>query len=142
MITIKFKKGFSFLSSSSVVLSVHRQYPGVAQSINSDVNNLMTVLNMSNALPEGTVTYMYANTNMLHLLISTQTTHTCTNTLSVTQHCLLLFVSFTSILLCLHLSICSCFIVLYASLIFFHLFLAREGSSFTVSPSVCVFLAL
>uniref|UniRef100_A0A668ANX7 Atypical kinase COQ8A, mitochondrial n=1 Tax=Myripristis murdjan TaxID=586833 RepID=A0A668ANX7_9TELE len=30
------------------------QYPGVAQSINSDVNNLMTVLNMSNALPEGT----------------------------------------------------------------------------------------
>lgn len=29
------------------------QYPGVAQSIHSDVNNLMTVLNMSNALPEG-----------------------------------------------------------------------------------------
>ncbi|XP_041831721.1 atypical kinase COQ8A, mitochondrial isoform X2 [Melanotaenia boesemani] len=29
------------------------QYPGVAQSINSDVNNLMAVLNMSNALPEG-----------------------------------------------------------------------------------------
>ncbi|XP_051264543.1 atypical kinase COQ8A, mitochondrial isoform X1 [Dicentrarchus labrax] len=29
------------------------QYPGVAQSINSDVNNLMTVLKMSNALPEG-----------------------------------------------------------------------------------------
>lgn len=29
------------------------QYPGVAQSINSDVNNLMTVLNMSNVLPEG-----------------------------------------------------------------------------------------
>ncbi|KAM5163547.1 atypical kinase COQ8A, mitochondrial isoform 2-T2 [Mantella aurantiaca] len=29
------------------------QYPGVAQSINSDVNNLMTVLHMSNALPEG-----------------------------------------------------------------------------------------
>lgn len=28
------------------------QYPGVAQSINSDVNNLMTVLNMSNMLPE------------------------------------------------------------------------------------------
>lgn len=33
--------------------SVCFQYPGVAQSINSDVNNLMTVLNMSNALPEG-----------------------------------------------------------------------------------------
>ncbi|KAF0023297.1 hypothetical protein F2P81_023927 [Scophthalmus maximus] len=30
-----------------------REYPGVAQSINSDVNNLMTVLNISNALPEG-----------------------------------------------------------------------------------------
>ncbi|XP_038149190.1 atypical kinase COQ8A, mitochondrial isoform X1 [Cyprinodon tularosa] len=29
------------------------QYPGVAQSINSDVTNLMAVLNMSNALPEG-----------------------------------------------------------------------------------------
>uniref|UniRef100_A0AAR2LZA8 Atypical kinase COQ8A, mitochondrial n=1 Tax=Pygocentrus nattereri TaxID=42514 RepID=A0AAR2LZA8_PYGNA len=29
------------------------QYPGVAQSINSDVNNLMAVLSMSNALPEG-----------------------------------------------------------------------------------------
>ncbi|XP_070843457.1 atypical kinase COQ8A, mitochondrial isoform X1 [Chaetodon trifascialis] len=29
------------------------QYPGVAQSIDSDVNNLMTVLSMSNALPEG-----------------------------------------------------------------------------------------
>ncbi|XP_072296963.1 atypical kinase COQ8A, mitochondrial isoform X2 [Eucyclogobius newberryi] len=29
------------------------QYPGVAQSINSDVNNLMAVLHMSNALPEG-----------------------------------------------------------------------------------------
>ncbi|KAG5857239.1 atypical kinase COQ8A, mitochondrial-like [Anguilla rostrata] len=29
------------------------QYPGVAQSIDSDVNNLMTVLSMSNALPDG-----------------------------------------------------------------------------------------
>ncbi|KAM4679791.1 atypical kinase COQ8A, mitochondrial isoform 3-T3 [Amazona ochrocephala] len=29
------------------------QYPGVAQSITSDVNNLMTVLSMSNILPEG-----------------------------------------------------------------------------------------
>ncbi|XP_074118698.1 atypical kinase COQ8A, mitochondrial [Sminthopsis crassicaudata] len=29
------------------------QYPGVAQSINSDVNNLMAVLSMSNVLPEG-----------------------------------------------------------------------------------------
>lgn len=37
--------------TSSGLLCV--QYPGVAQSINSDVNNLMTVLNMSNALPEG-----------------------------------------------------------------------------------------
>lgn len=33
--------------------SVPLQYPGVAQSINSDVNNLMAVLNMSNMLPEG-----------------------------------------------------------------------------------------
>ncbi|XP_072545396.1 atypical kinase COQ8A, mitochondrial [Salminus brasiliensis] len=29
------------------------QYPGVAKSITSDVNNLLTVLSMSNALPEG-----------------------------------------------------------------------------------------
>ncbi|XP_060101776.1 atypical kinase COQ8A, mitochondrial [Heteronotia binoei] len=29
------------------------QYPGVAQSIHSDVSNLMTVLSMSNVLPEG-----------------------------------------------------------------------------------------
>uniref|UniRef100_A0A6Q2XR21 Atypical kinase COQ8A, mitochondrial n=1 Tax=Esox lucius TaxID=8010 RepID=A0A6Q2XR21_ESOLU len=29
------------------------QYPGVAKSIDSDVNNLMTLLTMSNALPEG-----------------------------------------------------------------------------------------
>ncbi|XP_043915530.1 atypical kinase COQ8A, mitochondrial [Protopterus annectens] len=29
------------------------QYPGVADSIHSDVNNLMAVLSMSNALPEG-----------------------------------------------------------------------------------------
>ncbi|XP_072356328.1 atypical kinase COQ8A, mitochondrial isoform X2 [Scyliorhinus torazame] len=29
------------------------QYPGVAQSITSDVANLITVMNMSNALPEG-----------------------------------------------------------------------------------------
>ncbi|XP_058165373.1 atypical kinase COQ8A, mitochondrial isoform X2 [Dasypus novemcinctus] len=29
------------------------QYPGVAQSISSDVSNLMAVLSMSNALPEG-----------------------------------------------------------------------------------------
>uniref|UniRef100_A0A7N8WNM8 Atypical kinase COQ8A, mitochondrial n=1 Tax=Mastacembelus armatus TaxID=205130 RepID=A0A7N8WNM8_9TELE len=29
------------------------QYPGVAKSINSDVNNIMTALSLSNALPEG-----------------------------------------------------------------------------------------
>ena len=34
-------------------LCVCPQYPGVAQSINSDVNNLMAVLSMSNALPDG-----------------------------------------------------------------------------------------
>ena len=39
-----------------VIVCVLLQYPGVAQSINSDVNNLMTVLSMSNALPEGTGT--------------------------------------------------------------------------------------
>ncbi|KAM4542710.1 atypical kinase COQ8A, mitochondrial isoform 1-T1 [Odontesthes bonariensis] len=29
------------------------QYPGIAKSIDSDVNNIMTALNLSNALPEG-----------------------------------------------------------------------------------------
>ncbi|XP_042372112.1 atypical kinase COQ8A, mitochondrial-like, partial [Plectropomus leopardus] len=29
------------------------QYPGVAKSIDSDVNNIMTALSLSNALPEG-----------------------------------------------------------------------------------------
>lgn len=36
-----------------IYIFISLQYPGVAQSINSDVNNLMVVLNMSNALPEG-----------------------------------------------------------------------------------------
>jgi len=40
-------------SKPSVTYSWFLQYPGVAQSIDSDVNNLMTVLSMSNALPEG-----------------------------------------------------------------------------------------
>lgn len=54
-------------------LFVYPQYPGVAQSINSDVNNLMTVLNISNALPEGELIFMHAN-----LLSHTQKTNTCT----------------------------------------------------------------
>ena len=29
------------------------QYPGVAQSINSDIDNLMTILNFGNLLPKG-----------------------------------------------------------------------------------------
>lgn len=32
------------------------QYPGVAKSIDSDVNNIMTALSLSNALPEGNIT--------------------------------------------------------------------------------------
>lgn len=35
--------------------SVSFQYPGVAQSIDSDVNNIMTVLSLSNALPQGNI---------------------------------------------------------------------------------------
>lgn len=31
------------------------QYPGVAKSIDSDVNNIMTALSLSNALPEGNI---------------------------------------------------------------------------------------
>lgn len=40
------------------------QYPGVAQSINSDVNNLMTVLNMSNVLPEGLCSLLAAGRHL------------------------------------------------------------------------------
>lgn len=47
---------------SSLRLFICSQYPGVAQSINSDVNNLMTVLSMSNALPEGTTALCSCNT--------------------------------------------------------------------------------
>lgn len=46
----------------------------MAQSINSDVNNLMTVLNMSNALPEGThpkrLTPLHSQTPTHALLLS------------------------------------------------------------------------
>lgn len=35
------------------LLTFSSQYPGVAKSINSDVNNIMAVLSLSNALPEG-----------------------------------------------------------------------------------------
>ncbi len=31
------------------------QYPGVAKSIDSDVNNIMTALSLSNVLPEGNI---------------------------------------------------------------------------------------
>ena len=34
-------------------LSCLPQYPGVGDSIDSDINNLMTVLKVSNLLPEG-----------------------------------------------------------------------------------------
>lgn len=43
----------SLLNLNTVLSDSVLQYPGVAQSINSDVNNLMTVLSMSNILPEG-----------------------------------------------------------------------------------------
>ena len=36
-------------------VAVKLQYPGVAQSIDSDINNLMTVMNVGNILPEGKV---------------------------------------------------------------------------------------
>lgn len=48
LLCITWSSGLTTALSHSVL-----QYPGVAQSINSDVNNLMTVLNMSNILPEG-----------------------------------------------------------------------------------------
>ena len=40
-------------SSHVCFLSCSPQYPGVGDSIDSDINNLMTVLKVSNLLPEG-----------------------------------------------------------------------------------------
>jgi aarF domain-containing kinase len=41
------------LKGSSERLAVKIQYPGVAKSITSDIDNLMTVLNVANILPKG-----------------------------------------------------------------------------------------
>lgn len=41
------------LSLSPIMTLYSSQYPGVAESIHSDINNLMSVLKMSVALPEG-----------------------------------------------------------------------------------------
>ena len=39
--------------SLEVMMIPFHQYPGVAQSINSDIDNLMSILNLWNILPEG-----------------------------------------------------------------------------------------
>jgi aarF domain-containing kinase len=41
------------LKNSSERVAVKIQYPGVAKSITSDIDNLMTVLNVANILPKG-----------------------------------------------------------------------------------------
>lgn len=46
------------------------QYPGVAKSIDSDVNNIMTALSLSNALPEGDIVPLLS-VSRLQTLLST-----------------------------------------------------------------------
>ena len=41
---------------------VFSQYPGVAQSIDSDIDNLMSILNFWKILPEGTFITGYGST--------------------------------------------------------------------------------
>lgn len=60
------------------------------------------------------ILYICANTNVLTFSFLHRQ-HTCTHALNFTL-CWLLFISFTSILLHIHLCICSCSIVLYARL--------------------------
>lgn len=51
------------------------QYPGVAESIQSDINNLMSVLKMSVALPEGNfnvlVVYLLSMKNKQEVFLDT-----------------------------------------------------------------------
>jgi aarF domain-containing kinase len=42
------------LKSSNMQVAVKVQYPGVAKSISSDINNLLGLLKVANVLPEGT----------------------------------------------------------------------------------------
>lgn len=69
---------------------MHKQYPGVAKSINSDVNNLMAVLNMSNALPEGTPPKKFQTRTII--LISSYTDITHKLSLSPSMHLFLSYV--------------------------------------------------
>ena len=45
--------GYVCVCLCDVSLVVAMQYPGVAQSIDSDVNNIMTLMNKTKLLPEG-----------------------------------------------------------------------------------------
>lgn len=51
------------LKGSSDKLAIKIQYPGVAQSIQSDIDNLMSILNVAQILPKG----MYAE-NVIRVL--------------------------------------------------------------------------
>uniref|UniRef100_A0A671WF61 Atypical kinase COQ8A, mitochondrial n=1 Tax=Sparus aurata TaxID=8175 RepID=A0A671WF61_SPAAU len=47
------RQSADFMPSKQMMVQLTSQYPGVAKSIDSDVNNIMTALSLSNALPEG-----------------------------------------------------------------------------------------
>ena len=42
------------------------QYPGVAQGIDSDINNLMSILSVWNVLPEGKIDSLDYKSNQFH----------------------------------------------------------------------------
>lgn len=54
------------LSLAPIMTSYSSQYPGVAESIHSDINNLMSVLKMSVVLPEGNkdINFCFVSVNL------------------------------------------------------------------------------
>ena len=75
------------ISAKTVSLLHHVQYPGVAQSIDSDIDNLMGILKLWSILPEGASAckYMYMYMQMVSQQLQPATrvqasTHTAIST--------------------------------------------------------------
>jgi len=61
--------------TDGMAVAVKVQYPGVANSINSDVNNLMSLLKYANILPEGSSSiYNVTSGDQMDLQVSSSTT--------------------------------------------------------------------
>ena len=50
---------FKFIQIAAILIPPLFQYPGVAESINSDINNLISLSKVWNILPQGTYMYIY-----------------------------------------------------------------------------------